>query len=186
MSSSSPALSFPLYAALRFSRVTPSKASGYHRLPDVKQICIDEACYEVRTSRGSGPGGQGANSSSNKVELRVDLELLALSLMEGGVEDGAVKDVVEGIRRNERLAERHEEGSAGVLIVSSHEHRSALQNKEACLAKVRQIVKRASWVPPAPADPIQTPSRTITQRKLERRRKGRAIRMTRAARQGLW
>lgn len=50
---------------------------GYYSLPSVKQIQIDKSVYEVNTMRGSGPGGQGTNSSSSKVQLKVDMNKLA-------------------------------------------------------------------------------------------------------------
>lgn len=187
--------SSPMCCATRSSQVTSNKVEGYYRLPDAKRIVIDEACYEIRTMRGSGPGGQGTNSSSNKVEMRVDLELLALSLEALFNEvktdhdaDGSTTcaDIIRQLKRNEKLEERHSERSANVLIVSSHEHRSAWQNKEACLDKVREKIRKASWVPPVPADPIETPSHTITQKKNERRKKSNINRMRRTARQGLW
>lgn len=163
--------------ALRHSQVTSCKAAGYFRLPDARKIEVDSACYEIRTARGSGPGGQGVNSSSNKIELRLDLELLGLSFDEC---------IIENIRRNERLDEKNSDKNSHAVMLSSHEHRSALQNREECLARVREMIRQASWVPPVEADPIKTPGRTITQKKNDRWKKSNMNRARRSARQGSW
>ena len=71
---------------------------GYHLFSSLRCVpsadSIDVGCYTVLTCRGSGPGGQGANSSSSKVEVRVDLGMLGLYLEEV-IASGAAGDVRE-------------------------------------------------------------------------------------------
>jgi protein subunit release factor B len=159
---------------LRRSQISSFSRDGYYRL-QWKEVEIDPSCYEVVSSRGSGPGGQGANSSSNKVELRVDLELLGESLEEG---------LLQALKRNEGGKSITSDGTT--LIVSSYEQRSAHANKEACLRRVKQLIAEASWVPPVPKDPIQLSDSTITRHKLQRRIRGNALKARSAARRGLW
>ncbi|EPY34247.1 ribosome-associated protein [Strigomonas culicis] len=125
--------------------------------------------------RGSGPGGQGTNSSSNKVELRVDLGLLA------GFFD---EEVIAALIANE--AGKHVSADHATLVVSCHEHRSALQNKEGCLQKVRVMLQAASWVPPVERDPVERPTHIVTQQKQKRRIKSNMNHMKKSARKGQW
>jgi protein subunit release factor B len=164
-----------LREARRASHVSSFKVEGYYRLANPKQITIDPSVYEIRTMRGSGPGGQGTNSSSNKVELRADLEMLS------GFFD---KELLAALRRNETGASLTADGTT--IVVSCHEHRSGLQNKEGCIRKLQELLHKASWVPPVEADPIELPTRIVTERKLKRRKKSNANRMTRTARSGSW
>lgn len=159
----------------RASHVSSFKQAGYYRLDNPKSIAIDPCVYELRTVRGGGPGGQGTNSSSNKVELRADMELLAEFFDE---------DLLAAVRRNE--AGGAVTGDGSTIIVSCHEHRSALQNKEGCIRKLQAVLHKASWVPPVEADPIKRPTSLVTEHKAKRRKKSNMSRMTRAARSGSW
>lgn len=73
-----------------------------------------------------------------------------------------------------------------LLIVSSHDHRSALKNKESCIAMIKEMIVKASWVPPVEADPIETSTSTINRHKVERRKKGMVMKMRSSVRQGKW
>ncbi|CCW61685.1 unnamed protein product [Phytomonas sp. EM1] len=166
----------PLTISLRASHANAVEGGGgYYRLARANQIALDECVYEVHTKRGGGPGGQGTNSSSSKVELRVDMEMLS-----GFFEE----EIMNQIRKNESQKALTRDGMT--LVVSCHEHRSAFQNKEACIQKVKKIIQKASWVPLVDAELIQTPSHTISQSKTARRIKGNFGKMRRVARKGLW
>ncbi|CUG06603.1 Hypothetical protein, putative [Bodo saltans] len=160
--------------ARRYSQVTNFKVPGYNRL-SFRDVIIPDTSYEIRTSRGSGPGGQGANCSSNKVELRVRVvDLLEL------LDDDTYSNLI-----------RQQSGKAltsdgELLIVSSHDNRSALKNKEICIDMVKEMIVKASWVPPVEADPVETSQATITRHKVERRKKGMALKMRSSVRQGKW
>ncbi|AIO00344.1 peptide chain release factor, putative [Leishmania panamensis] len=159
----------------RASHISSFKESGYYRLENPKRISIDPCVYEIRTMRGSGPGGQGVDSSSNKVELRADMELLSEFFDE---------ELLAALRRNEAGGALTADGTT--ILVSCHEHRSALQNKEGCLRKLQALLHKASWVPPVEADPVERPSFVVTEHKGRRRKKSNMGRMTRSARCGLW
>lgn len=164
-----------LFAARRTSHISSFKQAGFYRLASPKQIVIDPCVYEMRTMRGSGPGGQGTNSSSNKVELRVDLEMLS---------DFFDEELLAALRRNEAGASLTADGTT--IVLSCHEHRSGLQNKEGCIRKLQELLHRASWVPPVEADPIERPTHIVTEQKARRRKKSNTNRMTRSARSGAW
>ncbi|KPA83116.1 hypothetical protein ABB37_02822 [Leptomonas pyrrhocoris] len=159
----------------RASHVSSFKHEGYYRLADPRHISIDPCVYETRTMRGSGPGGQGVNSSSNKVELRADMEMLS---------DYFDEELLAALRHNEAGASLTSDGTT--IVVSCHEHRSGLQNKAGCIHKLQELLHKASWVPPVEADPIERPTRLVTEHKAKRRQKSNANRMTRAARSGSW
>ncbi|KAG5498618.1 hypothetical protein JKF63_02904 [Porcisia hertigi] len=164
-----------LTEGMRASHNSSSKETGYYRLGNPKNIIIDPSVYEIRTMRGSGPGGQGTNSSSNKVELRVDVDLLSEFFDD---------ELLSTLRRNEAGGALTADGTT--IVVSCHEHRSALQNKEGCLRKLQALLHRASWVPPVEADPVERPSSIVTEHKVRRRKKSNTARMTRSARSGSW
>lgn len=96
------------------------------RFPDGSSI--DEGELELSASRSGGPGGQHANTSDTKVELR------------WSVPDSALDE-----RRRRRIRERL--GSRitndGVFILTAGEHRSQHQNREAAVARFRAIVGEA-------------------------------------------
>jgi protein subunit release factor B len=110
---------------------------GYYRWEEAT-ILFPKSVYEVKTSRGGGPGGQGVNSSSNKVELRIHLS----KMVDEGVLDGTTKEELEKTAAKFLTADKE------ILLISCHEHRSASENTAACFAKAKQLIKDASYVPP--------------------------------------
>lgn len=164
-----------LTTAARFSRFSSFKEEGYYRLTSLKDIIIDECVYDMRMVRGSGPGGQGTNSSSNKAEVHVDMVLLSAYFDE---------DIIAALRRNE--AGKALTANGATLIAACHEHRSGFRNKEACLERIKEMIRKASWVPAIVADPIERPTHVVTQKKMERRARSNRHRMQRSARKGQW
>lgn len=164
-----------VHVTQRSSYASASKSQGHYTLPNQRQIELPESVYAVHAVRGGGPGGQGANSSSNKVELRVSMSALS-SLFD--------EDVMAALRRNEHGRALTTDGAT--LIVTSHDFRSAHQNRESCLNKVRQMIHHASWVPPEEGEATKMPSGLITQRKVERRKRSNMNRARQAVRKGVW
>lgn len=117
-------------------RGTASLRPGYYRTHP-QSLMLADHMYECVAVRGSGPGGQGCQSSSNKVELRVKLSELRQILDEVSF---------EALLRND---ERYITGNKELLIVSSHEHRSAAQNKASCIKRVEEMMTKASWEEPS-------------------------------------
>ena len=93
---------------------------------------IDEGELDLSATRSGGPGGQHANTSDTKVELRWDVDASSLSS-------------TQKRRIHDRLGSRITKD--GVLILTSAEHRSQHQNREAVVARFRSIVGEAMQPP---------------------------------------
>jgi ribosome-associated protein len=115
-------------------------------------IPIDE--LEFRASRSSGPGGQGVNTTSSRVELRWDV-------MTSRVPTGAQRELLL-----ERLGHRLTDD--GVLILHGSEHRSQHRNREAVIARLQAIVADAI-VPPTPRRATR-PTRASIRRRMDAKR----------------
>ena len=115
-------------------------------------IPLDE--LELSASRSSGPGGQGVNTTSSRVELRWD------------VARSSALSEAERDRLRERLASRLT--GEGVLVLHGSEHRSQHRNREAVLARLRTLVADAL----EPERPRQRtrPTRGSVLRRLEDKR----------------
>jgi len=107
-----------------------------------------------RASRSSGPGGQGVNTTSSRVELRWD------------VASSRALDPEQRALALERLAPRLTDD--GVLILHGSEHRSQHRNREAVLARLRTIVAEAI-TPPRARRPTR-PTRASARRRIETKR----------------
>jgi ribosome-associated protein len=118
-----------------------------------------------RASRSSGPGGQGVNTTSSRVELRWDIA------------SSRALDPEQRALALERLAARLTDD--GVLILHGSEHRSQHRNREAVLARLRTLVADAL----EPERPRQRtrPTRGSVRRRLEAKRaRGKLINIYRA------
>jgi ribosome-associated protein len=92
-------------------------------------LIIPEEEVEFRFSRSPGPGGQHANTSETRVELRFDVKA-----------SSALNDEQKA-RALERLGTRLT--SDGVLILTSSEHRSQVRNREAVVARFAALLAEA-------------------------------------------
>jgi ribosome-associated protein len=81
------------------------------------------------TSRSSGPGGQNVNKVNSKVTIRLD------------VQKSSILNETEKALLLRKLAQKLT--TEGVLVISSQDNRSQLENKEAVLAKLDGILKKA-------------------------------------------
>lgn len=84
---------------------------------------------EFSASRSSGPGGQNVNKVNSKVTLKFD------------VRNSLVLNDEEKAILLSKLASKL--SSEGVLILSSQENRSQLQNKDAVMIKLDTILAKA-------------------------------------------
>lgn len=109
---------------------------------------IEEGELELSASRSGGPGGQHANTSDTRVELRWHVGGSSLS--------DAQKQ-----RVRDRLGSRITKDD--VLILTSAEHRSQHQNREAVVARFRSIVGEAM-------QPVKRRRRTRVSRNQKRKR----------------
>jgi len=111
----------------------------------------------VRTSRASGPGGQGVNTTDSRVELRWD------------VAGSTALDDAQRARVIERLAARLT--ADGVLVLHAEEHRSQHRNRDAARTRLRELVA-AALVPPRPRRPTRRTRASVERRLVEKRRRG--------------
>jgi ribosome-associated protein len=94
---------------------------------------VDETEFEFRAARAGGPGGQGVNTTSSKVELRWSV----------GDAPGLSERQKQLVR--ERLGNRITKDD--VLLLQSAEERSQHQNRSAAVARFRALVGEAITPP---------------------------------------
>jgi len=130
-----------------------------------RSIVVPERELRWRFSRSSGPGGQSVNTADSRVELSLD------------VARTTALGPVQRARALARLADRLVDG---VLTVSASEHRSQLQNREAALERLAQVL--AAAVAPLPPRRRPTkPSRGSVERRLaDKKRRARTKKLRRA------
>jgi ribosome-associated protein len=119
-------------------------------------ISIPSSSMTWRFSHGTGPGGQGVNTSDSRVELRVDLTAL-----------DAAGDVVDRVRSV--LGD-------SLRIVAATE-RSQLRNRETALRRLVQRLDVAAAVDP-PRTPTR-PTRASVKARLESKRRQAQIKARR-------
>jgi ribosome-associated protein len=106
--------------------------AGDSRVELAPRVVVSRGVLDISFSRSGGPGGQNVNKVSTRCQLRVALADLPLH------EEARV-----------RLA--HLAGpyliAGGVLLIDADEHRSQSRNKDACLAKLRELIVRAQVRP---------------------------------------
>ncbi|PRX47442.1 ribosome-associated protein [Prauserella shujinwangii] len=118
---------------------------------------IPDAELVERFSRSSGPGGQGVNTTSSRVELSFDV--------------ARSPSVPEDLR--ERLLDRLSGRlTRGVLTITASEHRAQLANREAARERLAAVL-RAAAAPPPPRRRPTKPSRGAKERRIaEKKRRG--------------
>jgi ribosome-associated protein len=91
---------------------------------------LPKDCFHLSFSRSGGPGGQHANKTETKVDLRLDLAAAE-----------AVLGPYDVARIREALAGRLD--ADGMVCVTASEHRSQFQNYEAALARMGALLANA-------------------------------------------
>lgn len=115
---------------------------------------VDESEVEFVASRSGGPGGQGVNTTSSKVELRWHV-------------GGSSLSESQKRRVRERLGNRITKDD--VFILQSSEERSQHQNRAAALARFRSLVGEA--ITPAKRRRRTKVSRSQKRKRLESKRR---------------
>ncbi|MBI3648849.1 MAG: aminoacyl-tRNA hydrolase [Actinobacteria bacterium] len=130
-----------------------------------RSVIVPERELRWRFSRSSGPGGQSVNTTDSRVELSLDLT------------STTALGPVQRARALERLAGRLVEG---VLTVSASEQRSQLQNREAALERLADILAAAIAPPPPKRRPTRPGRGAVERRLAEKRRRGQTKKLRRA------
>ena len=116
---------------------------------------VDEAELDFTFARSGGPGGQHANTSSTKVELRWDVGASpSISAQQ--------KDVIRA-----RLGRRV--NADGVLVLQASEYRSQTRNRDAVVARFVTLLADALQVQ-ASRRPTK-PTKAARKRRLEAKRR---------------
>lgn len=116
------------------------------------EIALGDEEVQVRGVRASGPGGQHVNKASTAVELRFDVAG-SPSLPE------RIKGRLAGLAGS-RLTQD------GVLVIVAQEHRSQELNRQAAMARLSGLIRKAAEPPPPPRKKTR-PTRAARQRRLE-------------------
>lgn len=119
-----------------------------------RRVRIPDHELEFRASRSGGPGGQGVNTTSSKIELRFDVDgSSALSPRD--------KALV-----HERLGNRITDD--GILILQSSEQRSQHRNREAAVSRFQALLREA--IEPPKRRRETRPTRASKERRLKAKR----------------
>ncbi len=95
-------------------------------------IAVDEAEFDERFVRSSGPGGQNVNKVASAVELRFDVHASSLPV---------------DVKARLLALAGHRATDAGVVVIDSREHRTQAQNREAARARLVSLIQAAAKRP---------------------------------------
>lgn len=97
------------------------------------RITLDEAELVERFVRAGGPGGQHANKTSTACELRFDV--------------GRSPSLAEGVKTRLAKLAGTRLTQDGVIVLFADEHRSQQMNREAALARLLALIRKAAVAP---------------------------------------
>src|SRR5262245_31884668 len=120
-----------------------------------EHLAIPDAELSFTFARSGGPGGQNVNKVSSKAVLRWDL--------------AANTSLPEEVKARLRGQERRRVTTEGELVITSQTHRDQERNKQECLDRLVEMVRRA-LAAPKPRKATK-PTRGSKQRRLAAKRR---------------
>jgi ribosome-associated protein len=130
----------------------PGDVDGPLRVPGGPLVPAHELGW--RFSRASGPGGQGVNTTSSRVQLSWDV---------------AASAALDDHRRERLLAALAGRLVDGVLVVTASEFRSQRRNREAARARLARLAAQALRPPPPRRRPTK-PTKGAVERRIAGKR----------------
>lgn len=130
------------------------------------RFVVPEGELSERFSRASGPGGQGVNTTSSRVELSFDVARSA------AVPESLRSRVLARLDR--RLVD-------GVLTVVAAEHREQLRNRQAARERLANVLRDAAAPPPKQRKPTK-PTRGSKERRIAAKKRRSDVKRNRRAR----
>jgi ribosome-associated protein len=118
-------------------------------------------------TRASGPGGQGVNTTSSRVQLSWDV---------------AASEALDPRQRQRLLAAWAPRLTDGVIVVVAAEHRSQRQNREAARARLSYLAAEALRPPPPDRRPTR-PTRGSVERRIAGKRRRSEVKRLRRGRE---
>ena len=116
------------------------------------KLAVPLAEIDLSAMRSGGPGGQHVNKTESAVQLRFDVQASSLP--------DPVKLRLLALR-DQRIS------SDGVVVIKAQQSRSQIQNREAALERLRELIEQASHVPRVRR--ATKPSRTSQRKRVDQK-----------------